>query len=239
MLKSKLLRRKYPENLIDSAINKARTIDRRALLESKNKQNDKNIVPFCVTYHPNLVRISKIIKINSAILAENPLTTHILNNRLLTAFRRGDSLRNILVRSDIRKIEKKKKGAYPCKNKCKICKYIQPSLSVKNRDGSYEFKINSYLDCNTISLVYLISCNLCSIQYIGQTGNSLKERMYGHLNDIANHNEYKPVSAHFSSNNHSVNNVTITPLLRTPHNINERLRYEEALMIYFRTRQPF
>ena len=58
--------------------------------------------------------------------------------------------------------------------------------------------------------------------------------MYEHLNDIANHNDYKPVSAHFSSNNHSVNNVTITP-----HNINERLCYEEALIIYFRTRQQF
>ena len=63
--------------------------------------------------------------------------------------------------------------------------------------------------------------------------------MYGHFNDIANNNKYKPESAHFMSGSHKENNVTITPLLAPSQDLNIRLRYEEELITNFKTRHPF
>ena len=237
-LKSNLLHKKYPMDILESAIEKARQRDRLDILQSDKKDLCK-VTPFCVSFHPKLQNINKILRQELEVLKHNPTTKHILENRIIVAFRKGRNLKDILVRSDIERKDKLEPGSFPCKAKCKICKYITPTKSVESRDKSYYFKIKSHLSCCSTSLIYMISCKKCGIQYIGQTGNSLKERMYGHFNDIANKNKYKPVSAHFTSGSHTENNVTITPLLATSQDLNIRLRYEEALIANFKTRHPF
>ena len=67
---------------------------------------------------------------------------------------------------------------------------------------------------------------------------SLKERMYGHRNDIKNANKYKPVSEHFASQGHNNSHVNVTPLRRTSCDENERLRYEEVFIRKFNTLTP-
>ena len=76
-----------------------------------------------------------------------------------------------------------------------------------NRDGSYSLKRKGHLDCTSVSVVYLITCKNCGIQYIGQTGNSLRQRMYAHLNDISRNDIYKQVSAHFTQ--HKIENLVV------------------------------
>jgi hypothetical protein len=39
-------------------------------------------------------------------------------------------------------------------------------------------------DCNSTNLVYLLTCNKCSLQYVGQTGRKLKTRITEHINAI-------------------------------------------------------
>ena len=51
-------------------------------------------------------------------------------------------------------------------------------------------------------------------------------------------NQFKPVSQHFTSLNHTINNVTITGLLLTNSNANIRLRTEEALITLFGSLEP-
>ena len=67
---------------------------------------------------------------------------------------------------------------------------------------------------------------------------SLKERMYGHRNDIKSGNRYKPVSQHFTSPGHNNSHVNVTPLRRKITNENERLRYEEVFICKFNTLTP-
>ena len=67
---------------------------------------------------------------------------------------------------------------------------------------------------------------------------SLKERMYGHRNDIKSANQFKPVSQHFTLPDHSAKNLNVTPLRMTKQNDNERLRYEEVFIRKFKTLTP-
>ena len=191
-----LLRRHYPKALIENSIQKARDTDRDGLLQHSQK-NKEQVIPLCITFHPNLKIVPKILRQNLVLLTESPTTEHFKARRIITAFRKGKNLRQMLVKSDIKVTPKKEIGSFPCGEKCKLCKYIQKTNKVHSKDGSYLFKIKTHLNCKSISVIYLISCLNCGIQYIGQTGNSLRERMYGHFNDVTNENPYKPVSAHF------------------------------------------
>jgi len=40
------------------------------------------------------------------------------------------------------------------------------------------------LNCHSVNLVYLLTCNNCALQYVGETVCSLHERIYGHQNAI-------------------------------------------------------
>ena len=116
------------------------------------------VTPFCVSFHPKLQNINTILRLELEVLKNNPTTKYILENRIIVAFRKGRNLKDILVRSDIERKDKLEPGSFPCKAKCKICKYITPTKSVESRDKSYYFKIKSHLSCCSTSLIYMISC---------------------------------------------------------------------------------
>ena len=79
----------------------------------------------------------------------------------------------------------------------------------------------------------------CSLQYVGQTGNTIiNERILGHLTDIRAENNFKPVSRHFTSNNHTVNDVNVTVITTPSQTTNIRLRKEEAWIVLLQTREP-
>lgn len=45
-------------------------------------------------------------------------------------------------------------------------------------------KIHSFIYCNTRYIVYVITCTICSIKYVGRTTRRLRDRLYDHLHDI-------------------------------------------------------
>ena len=76
--------------------------------------------------------------------------------------------------------------------------------------------IKSNLTCNTKNLIYMIQCNRCNLQYIGETKRRLKDRFNEHRRTIDNPNtKSKPTTAaeHFlSSPNHTANGMQLTPI---------------------------
>ena len=235
-LKKYFLAKHYPSSLLDNAIEKARKTDRMELLQSQCKNKSNSCIPLSLTYHPNLNRIPKILQTNYKNFIENPVTNHFSQHRVLTAFKKATNLRQILVKSDatIRKVQEH--GTFPCAQKCIICKYMVKTNIASNRDGSYSLKIKGHLDGTSVSVVYLITCKKCGIQYIGQTGNSLRQRMYAHLNDISRNDTYKPVSAHFTQ--HTIENLVVMALRTSSNGTNDRLRLEDALINNFKSRSP-
>ena len=158
-LKQRLLNKHYPEDLVEKSINKARLAERDQLLEEKITTNQK-IIPFSVTFHPDLKRIPKILNTHVHLLHENPLTAHFKKHRVLTAYRRGKNLRDLLVRNDILIKEHLPIGAYPCKNKCRICRHIKPTKEVISTDKTYKLTIKTHLSCYSKSVVYMLTCDI-------------------------------------------------------------------------------
>ena len=72
--------------------------------------------------------------------------------------------------------------------RCKTCKHVsQGSTFMSNVTRKWYNVIspNSSMDCATENAVYLITCNKCGIQYVGETGQKLRNRMNNHRNRLA------------------------------------------------------
>ena len=62
-------------------------------------------------------------------------------------------------------------------------------------------KIIDHVSCKSKNLIYLIQCNKCKCQYIGETKRQLNERFGEHRRSILNHQQLSdrtPVSLHFN-----------------------------------------
>ena len=71
----------------------------------------------------------------------------------------------------------------PCRGKlCQTCNFIQETTQIKK--GNETVKIFQNLNCNSRNLIYLIHCDSCGAQYVGETGRTLRERFNGHRTDV-------------------------------------------------------
>ena len=104
-------------------------------------------------------------------------------------------------------------------------------------------KITDYISCHSKNLIYLIQCNKCHCQYIGETKRKLSERFGEHRGSILNHHQLSnptPVSLHFNQPGHSINDVHLIPLELIRSNRDSVRKAREAhLIIIAKTLHPF
>jgi hypothetical protein len=99
-LKNVLLQRKYPEQLIDRGINKARKIPRRVALLKVRKKKEQIRPVFAVRYDPRLPSIQKIeMKHWRSMTHQNKYLSEVFKQPPLTAYRRQKNLRDLLIKS--------------------------------------------------------------------------------------------------------------------------------------------
>ncbi len=108
----------------------------------------------------------------------------------------------------------------PCKSKhgCKTCKYIDYNTVCKSNITGKKFCSMSLASCATPTVVYLITCSKCGIQYVGETVNTLRMRFGQHRNNIEKRKGNSLLVEHFNQANHSVSDVTVR-ILEVIHEI--------------------
>ena len=75
-----------------------------------------------------------------------------------------------------------------------------------------------------IKLIYMLFCSKCPLtQYIGETKNTLKQRLYQHLSNT-NKNPGTLVMQHFNQHGHSLSDLRCIAVEKQHHN--SRLRRE-------------
>ena len=96
----------------------------------------------------------------------------------LVAFRRSNNLSNLLVSAKLRKlatITNQPRGSFRCGKNCLTCNYINDGLTNYTFNSTGETRlINHYIDCNSKNVIYMVQCNNCHKQYIGETKRRLK-----------------------------------------------------------------
>ena len=99
------------------------------------------------------------------------------------------------------------------RQRCATCAVIQPSRffhsSLTNR--RYTVISDCDLSCSTINVIYLISCDKCDHQYVGETKRKVSERLSGHRSSIKKRaNTF--IARHFTLPGHSVKDIRIQPI---------------------------
>ena len=93
---------------------------------------------------------------------------------------------------------------------CVTCQeHILESDSFKSHTTGAHHKIRDHITCTTSNIIYLISCRICGIQYIGETKNSLKKRLYGHRSTFKTQKIDTHVGQHFNLPNHSISDMIL------------------------------
>ena len=124
-------------------------------------------------------------------------------------------------------------GSFRCGKNCATCPYISHGLTSYTFFSTGETRpIKSNLTCETKNLIYMIQCNRCNLQYIGETKRRLKDRFNEHRRSIDNpNNKSKPTTAaeHFlSSPNHTANDVLLIPIEKIVSNRDSIRKAREA-----------
>ena len=127
------------------------------------------------------------------------------------SYRRPKNLRDILVHSDVNK-RTVTPGNTKCQSQgCKTCSIITTSDTFTSNTTKKTYKINGSYNCKTSNVMYLIQCTKCDMQYVGETGQCLHQRMNNHRADVTNKRlEGKPVGQHFNKPQHSVEDMKVT-----------------------------
>jgi hypothetical protein len=95
-----LKKRGYNNASINHCFNKASGIDRKDLIQYKEKKTN-NKVSFVITYHPALSNLSNIVREHWTTIQKHPELCKIFKEPPVLAFRKPKSLKDILVGADI------------------------------------------------------------------------------------------------------------------------------------------
>ena len=172
-MKSWFCNRNYPEDIVDSELNKASFRSRQGLLERKNRRASG--VPFVVTFHPGLNSLSYILKKHLHLLYGDSRVKVIFTPAPFVSYRSGYSVKNHLVRAKVYPLERVT-GSLKCgKSRCKVCENVEETNVFQSTVTKEEYKVNHKFCCDD-SLVYLLTCKICKLQYVGQTVGGFRYR---------------------------------------------------------------
>ena len=109
-------------------------------------------------------------------------------------------------RNDFMKVSK-------CKSRCFLCQdYFIPRTSVKSRlyNKNVAAKLRGNVNFKTTDVIYLLECNKCCLEYVGETTNNIYKRFSGHKTTVNKEKTNNYLVQH--CNNVMCSDITVTIL---------------------------
>ena len=98
--KTRLRERGYPDNLINNILGEIRFEERKSALQEKQKMR-KDILPFVTQYNPAVPNLKNILMSKWHLIENQPLLREIYQAQPIISYKRGKSLKDILVRAKL------------------------------------------------------------------------------------------------------------------------------------------
>ena len=129
-------------------------------------------------------------------------------------YRRSKNIRYKINRSKIPEtVQKRPKRILPgmtmCNN-CPICPFLTEEKSVRATATNLTVDISRPVNSQTKNILYYISCEKCSMQYIGESEHLLQDHFSEHKSFAMNQKVNKAAGQHFSGKGHKVSNMRVT-----------------------------
>ena len=98
--KQRLQHRGYPDNLLNMTLSEVKFSQRMWALQNKQKTR-KRILPFVTEYRPSMPDLKRILMNKWHLIQNQPLLRKIFKNLPLISYRKGRSLKDVLVRAKL------------------------------------------------------------------------------------------------------------------------------------------
>ena len=141
---------------------------------------------------------SPVIKSNLSILYQDKKLKDLMKKlQIIKSKRQQPNLKRILTRAKFDNMEQKhtvKKCKHP---NCGLCKHLIEAETFYFLSGK-TFKVNQSMSCDVKNVIYVIQCNNCNLEYIGETSN-LRNRVTVYNQQIRDKNlRHLKVSEHLA-----------------------------------------
>lgn len=213
-IKTHLKKRGYNNSSTEVQLKKVDILNRDDLLEYKpKKENDR--VPLVIIFSKALPNIHSILRKNLKILHQSNRLKKIFSDPPIVAFKRDNNIKDILVHKKHNlQFYKQTNGCGPCGKNCALCSHINETKVFCDNTGK-EYTIQGQINCKTVGVVYAINCTKCEkLIYVGQTGDTLYQRMLLNFSKIRTNKTDDPVANHFIQHNYSMKNLKVTAIER-------------------------
>ena len=170
--------------IIQNAIQRARAVPRPEALRKVERTKVTKRPVFVIGYDPRLPSITQIINRHWRNMQQDPYMAEIFPQLPLVTYKRPPNVKDKLIRAKIpdsppTRPKRILPGMKKC-NKCPICPFVQVGTKVKATQNSYTLEINEEVNCQTKNVIYIIGCQKCNEQYVGETSRTLQERFVEH-----------------------------------------------------------
>jgi len=181
----------------------------------------KQILPIVIQYNQIGIELAHSWK---NVISQNDLFDK--NSRLVTAFCNSQNLHQKLIRSSIsissestrtksstNKVHNTgRPGNIRCPNiRCRACTYITECSSFNSSHNNRRFTLHNKFTCASFNIIYLVTCRKCNMQYVGETGRSLRDRVTDHVSCIKLKKD-TPIGLHFNLAGHKLTDFTISAI---------------------------
>lgn len=92
--------RDYPDNLVNKVLSEVKYEERKPALQQKIRAQ-KRILPFVTQYHPAVTNLKNVLMSKWHLIQNHPSLSEIYRDPPIISYKRGKSLKDILVRSKL------------------------------------------------------------------------------------------------------------------------------------------
>ena len=227
-----LIERKYPRTLIDNGIARAKAIDIQELRRPKDTLDTVNVLPYVSTHNPRNAEAYNIIHQNMPLLQKDQRMKRALQTqKIIKSKRQSKSLKKLLTSAKL-PTENTTPTVKKCgRPNCGICINLIEGRTYEFKSG-HIFSVRNHFTCASENLIYVLKCNGCNEDYIGQTGLTLRKRMTVHRQQIRDPNTRQiPVSEHLDlCASNKFPKYHIFPLYQCADNISDQIRMNKESM---------
>lgn len=168
---------------------------------------NRNKIHFVTTYSRQYNQIVAIVKKCLPILYVDKTLYDILQQGYSFSSRRAPTLGSILSPSLFHPHHPPRTwlsttGSFPCgTSTCRQCRRHRKTKTVTSFSTGKTYTLKHFINCSSKSVVYVVECSACQIQYVGCTIRHLRIRVSEHYNDTVNPNakNISNVSKHFKT----------------------------------------
>jgi len=226
----------YSRAKLEQTVRKILTDERPSPRLPKTSDENRNTVRFITTYNKAMPNINNIVQKHWNIVHTNERCRNALKSEPQTVYKRSQNLSDILVRAKFRKGEAKNPFNVP-KNvtrcgKCSWCKHITEGPTFKSYTTGREYKIYHEMNCTSPWVVYLCSCKIHKIQYVGKSTTKLNIRMNNNRNHLRVQDRSCKLVQHFldSKTCSFVNDLVIMPIEQIKMNNSTSSKDKQAVL---------